>query len=165
MSVFRSSHTKIIVFTGAYKSGRRGFSLPRKRFSGQICRMPEKYITLHHISGEVSEWLKEPASKTGVRVTVPGVRIPSSPQKCLSAHPERHFLSNRDKKRDKFPSKKQISVPAFFRISEREVNEKIISHSFPGGPAWRRSAYRRRRKPLLRSCAPPGQISLSGWKK
>ena len=164
MSVFRSSHTKIIVFTGAYKSGRRGLSLPRKRFSGQICRMPEKYITLHHISGEVSEWLKEPASKTGVRVTVPGVRIPSSPQKCLSAHPERHFLLNRDKKRDKFPSKnRSLSLPFF--ESQREVNEKIISHSFPGGPAWRRSAYRRRRKPLLQSCAPPGPFSLSGWKK
>ena len=27
-----------------------------------------------------SEWLKEPASKTGVRLRVPGVRIPSSPQ-------------------------------------------------------------------------------------
>ena len=31
-------------------------------------------------TGELSEWLKEPASKTGVRVTVPGVRIPHSPQ-------------------------------------------------------------------------------------
>ena len=31
----------------------------------------------------MSEWLKEPASKTGVRVSVPGVRIPSSPQKPL----------------------------------------------------------------------------------
>ena len=33
--------------------------------------------------GELSEWLKEPASKTGVRVTVPGVRIPHSPQFSL----------------------------------------------------------------------------------
>ena len=33
-----------------------------------------------NLTGELSEWLKEPASKTGVRVTVPGVRIPHSPQ-------------------------------------------------------------------------------------
>ncbi len=31
----------------------------------------------------MSEWLKEPASKTGVRVTVSGVRIPSPPQKSM----------------------------------------------------------------------------------
>ena len=30
--------------------------------------------------GKLSEWLKEPASKTGVRVTVPGVRIPHLPR-------------------------------------------------------------------------------------
>jgi hypothetical protein len=29
--------------------------------------------------GEVSEWLMEPVSKTGVRATVPRVRIPPSP--------------------------------------------------------------------------------------
>ena len=37
------------------------------------------------ISGELSEWLKEPASKTGVRVSVPGVRIPHSPQKASAS--------------------------------------------------------------------------------
>ena len=36
-------------------------------------------------SGELSEWLKEPASKTGVRVTVPGVRIPHSPQPRMAS--------------------------------------------------------------------------------
>ena len=36
-------------------------------------------------TGEVSEWLKEPASKTGVRVTVPGVRIPHSPQSGMAS--------------------------------------------------------------------------------
>ena len=36
-------------------------------------------------TGELSEWLKEPASKTGVRVTVPGVRIPHSPQPRMAS--------------------------------------------------------------------------------
>ena len=37
------------------------------------------------LKGELSEWLKEPASKTGVRVTVPGVRIPHSPQSGMAS--------------------------------------------------------------------------------
>ena len=32
--------------------------------------------------GEVAEWLKAHAWKACIRVTVSGVRIPSSPQKC-----------------------------------------------------------------------------------
>src|SRR5208282_6180967 len=31
------------------------------------------------VAGEVAEWLKAPVLKTGVRETVPGVRIPPSP--------------------------------------------------------------------------------------
>ncbi len=38
-----------------------------------------------NLTGELSEWLKEPASKTGVRVTVPGVRIPHSPQSRMAS--------------------------------------------------------------------------------
>ena len=37
------------------------------------------------LKGELSEWLKEPSSKTGVRVTVPGVRIPHSPQSGMAS--------------------------------------------------------------------------------
>ena len=37
------------------------------------------------LTGGVSEWLKEPASKTGVRATVSGVRIPSPPQKGMAS--------------------------------------------------------------------------------
>ena len=33
-----------------------------------------------YAKNHLTEWLKEPASKTGVRLRVPGVRIPSSPQ-------------------------------------------------------------------------------------
>ena len=32
-------------------------------------------------NGELSEWLKEPASKTGLRASATGVRIPHSPQR------------------------------------------------------------------------------------
>ena len=35
------------------------------------------------LTGGVSEWLKEPASKTGVRETVSGVRIPSPPRYAM----------------------------------------------------------------------------------
>ena len=39
---------------------------------------------LNDYSGEVSEWLKEPVSKTGVPFGVPRVRIPPSPLKVLT---------------------------------------------------------------------------------
>ena len=39
--------------------------------------------------GEVAEWLKAPHSKCGVRVTVPGVRIPPSPPALAPLHLER----------------------------------------------------------------------------
>jgi hypothetical protein len=38
--------------------------------------------------GEVAEWLKAPHSKCGVRVTVPGVRIPPSPPALAPLHLE-----------------------------------------------------------------------------
>ena len=36
-------------------------------------------LTINREFGEVSEWLKEPVSKTGVPLGVPRVRIPPSP--------------------------------------------------------------------------------------
>ena len=41
---------------------------------------------LSKCSGEVSEWLKEPHSKCGLRVTAAGVRIPPSPSPKRAAH-------------------------------------------------------------------------------
>ena len=38
------------------------------------------YLCRPQTSGELSEWLKEPASKTGLRASATGVRIPHSPQ-------------------------------------------------------------------------------------
>ena len=51
--------------------------------------------------GEVAEWLNVAVSKTVVRVNVPRVRIPLSPQeelKCSIVLKERHFWMNKRKK-------------------------------------------------------------------
>src|SRR5258706_7231454 len=40
-------------------------------------------------SGRVAEWLKAPDSKSGVRVTVPGVRIPPLPPPICHVFPRR----------------------------------------------------------------------------
>ena len=41
------------------------------------------FVTLHPPTGELSEWLKEPASKTGLRASATGVRIPHSPHQSV----------------------------------------------------------------------------------
>ncbi len=48
---------------------------PREAGDSACGGIPSAWVPV----GEVSEWLKEPHSKCGLRVTVAGVRIPPSP--------------------------------------------------------------------------------------
>src|SRR6476620_1090003 len=62
-----------------------------------VGRGPESHAPHMTVAaGEVAEWFKAPVLKTGVRETVPGVRIPPRPlHKSLTwvAHPERKWSS------------------------------------------------------------------------
>ena len=48
-----------------------------------ICSPKPRGFRLRETSGEMPEWSIGPHSKCGVRATVPGVRIPLSPQGTL----------------------------------------------------------------------------------
>jgi hypothetical protein len=52
-----------------------------------------KLLKLRHFKGWVSEWFKEPVLKTGVRETVPWVRIPPHPPACRTEKSRPHECS------------------------------------------------------------------------
>jgi hypothetical protein len=68
------------------------FSLPEEKIFARKCRetknmsifaVPNGRFFRAECTGEMPEWSIGPHSKCGVRATVPGVRIPLSPQQRL----------------------------------------------------------------------------------
>ena len=51
-----------------------------KKYISKMYNITKKFLYLHLGIGEVPEWSIGPHSKCGERATVPGVRIPPSPQ-------------------------------------------------------------------------------------
>jgi hypothetical protein len=111
---------------GAARRGHRE-EVTRARFGSCLVTIPwlhtRNLIRATWRHGEVAEWLKAPHSKCGVRVTVPGVRIPPSPPFLLRADARSFVFNCQTAKRNRPLSLCGRGVRPYFLLFFRPPNE------------------------------------------
>ena len=102
-----------------------------------ICSPKPRGFRLRETSGEMPEWSIGPHSKCGVRATVPGVRIPLSPQGTLrkvAKNPVNHaftgflFLAKVLKKASE--SRLSVAYSVYFFFGPKKYTELLVTDWF-----------------------------------